>query len=177
MVRIDGARRKHQMPPPGEYSMHGRFTRRTPAPLTAALALVAMIAGVFPSRVFARSDGALGETERAAVARVSADAIRRATADLSGPAMEGRGTAQPGGDRAARYVAERFAALGLEPLGDSGTFLQSVAFHAATIKAESRVTSGDVSLAPGTDFVVAPPLPARSVDVTASLAFFGFGVV
>src|SRR4051812_46595267 len=117
--------------------MHTRFTRRTTALLTPALTLVALVSGVWSSPAFARSDGTLGETERAAVARVSADAIRRVTTDLSAPAMEGRGTAQPGGDRAAKYIAKRFAAIGLEPLGDSGTFLQSVAFHAATIEPAS----------------------------------------
>jgi hypothetical protein len=44
--------------------------------------------------------------------------------DLADPAMEGRAAGSPGADRAARYLADRFRALGLAPLGDGGGFLQ-----------------------------------------------------
>ena len=41
---------------------------------------------------------------------------------LSNDSMEGRAAGTPGYDRAARYVADRFAALGLEPAGTEGYF-------------------------------------------------------
>ena len=41
---------------------------------------------------------------------------------LADDSMEGRGTATPGGDRAARLIAERMRAYGLAPAGDSGYF-------------------------------------------------------
>jgi len=40
---------------------------------------------------------------------------------LADDSMEGRGTATPGGDRAARFIAER-CGLRLVPAGDSGYF-------------------------------------------------------
>ena len=40
---------------------------------------------------------------------------------LSADDMEGRDTGSHGHERAARLVAERLAAAGLEPLGDNGT--------------------------------------------------------
>ena len=43
---------------------------------------------------------------------------------LTAPEMEGRGSGTAGGDRAARYLADRLAATGLRPGGDGGTFLQ-----------------------------------------------------
>jgi len=43
---------------------------------------------------------------------------------LTAPEMEGRGSATPGGDRAARYIAAELARLGLQPGGDAGTFFQ-----------------------------------------------------
>jgi hypothetical protein len=48
------------------------------------------------------------------------------TADLSSDAMEGRDTGSPGYDRAARYVADRFAKAGLRPIVRDGSWFQSV---------------------------------------------------
>ena len=42
-------------------------------------------------------------------------------AALTGPAMEGRGSGTPGGDRAARYIADVLR-RGLRPGGDAGSF-------------------------------------------------------
>jgi hypothetical protein len=53
----------------------------------------------------------------------------RVTGELSNDAMEGRDTGSPGYDRAAAYVADRFAAAGLQPAGDNGTFFQRIAFR------------------------------------------------
>jgi len=43
---------------------------------------------------------------------------------LTAPEMEGRGSATPGGERAARYIADVLARAGLRPGGDGGTFFQ-----------------------------------------------------
>lgn len=50
------------------------------------------------------------------------------TEALSNDAMEGRDTGSPGYDRAAAYVADRFAAAGLQPAGDNDTYFQSINF-------------------------------------------------
>jgi hypothetical protein len=47
-------------------------------------------------------------------------------ADLSSDGMEGRDTGSPGYARAAKYVADRFAAAGLKPAGENGGWLQTV---------------------------------------------------
>ncbi|WP_202840955.1 M28 family metallopeptidase [Luteimonas saliphila] len=60
--------------------------------------------------------------------RIEADV--RALAD---DAMEGRETGTPGYDRAAEYVAKRYAQIGLAPAGDDGTFFQSVPLLRATL--------------------------------------------
>ncbi len=49
---------------------------------------------------------------------------------LAADSLEGRGTATVGGAKAARFIATRMAAIGLEPLGDSG-FFQKVPFTRA----------------------------------------------
>ena len=60
------------------------------------------------------SAATLTAIERKAAARVKLATIRDVTATLSSPAFEGRGTGQPGADRAAQYLADRFQKLGLK---------------------------------------------------------------
>lgn len=45
---------------------------------------------------------------------------------------EGRGSGQPGFQKAAEYVAARFKADGLKPMGDNGTYFQNVPFSRTT---------------------------------------------
>jgi hypothetical protein len=52
--------------------------------------------------------------------------VCRVLSVLASDSLEGRGTATPGGLKAARFIAAEFKAAGLEPAGDSGTFLQAV---------------------------------------------------
>ena len=47
---------------------------------------------------------------------------------LAGPECRGRGTGQPGYQKAAEYVAARFKEFGLKPIGDNGTYFQNVTF-------------------------------------------------
>jgi Zn-dependent M28 family amino/carboxypeptidase len=119
----------------------------------------------------------ISDAERAAISRVNIEAIQRTTTDLSAPSMEGRGTAQPGGDRAAQYIANHYAELGLKPLGIDGKYFQPVRFRAAQVLQASALTSGDVGLSLRKDFVFAPPLPQQPVDVTGGLIFAAFGAV
>jgi len=51
------------------------------------------------------------------------------TEALSGDSMEGRDTGSPAYQRAAEYVARRFAAAGLKPAGENGSYFQRVPMH------------------------------------------------
>jgi len=70
----------------------------------------------------------LSPVEQEAVAQLKTETIREVTSVLAWREMEGRGTAQSGGDRSAKYLADRFARAGLKPLGDSAIFLQRIKF-------------------------------------------------
>src|SRR4051812_38866168 len=48
--------------------------------------------------------------------------VRAMVAALADDSMQGRATATPGGDRAARFIADRMREYGLVPAGDSGWF-------------------------------------------------------
>lgn len=86
----------------------------------------------------------------------------RTTGVLSHDDMEGRDTGSPGYDRAAAYVAERYAAAGLKPAGENGTFFQRLAFD--DIEVVSEGTSIDVV---GADGVVQPLRFLHEIGVTA----------
>jgi hypothetical protein len=47
---------------------------------------------------------------------------------LSGPQTQGRGTGQPGFQKAADFMAAHFKEFGLKPVGDNGTYFQGVPF-------------------------------------------------
>ena len=114
------------------------------------------------------------ETEAANA--VSSTTIREITAGLLTKEMEGRGTGQPGADRAANYIADRFAKLGLKPLGDSGGYLQTIKFKVEQVMPDSAFKANDTAFTYKKDFVLVPPLPASAVSVNADLVFAGYGV-
>ena len=58
------------------------------------------------------------------------------TSDLSNDGMEGRDTGSAGYDRAAKYVADRFAAAGLKPAGEGGTFFQTLPLQEVRVEKE-----------------------------------------
>ena len=119
--------------------------------------------------VATKAAATLTPTEKKAAARVKLETIREVTTTLSSPAFEGRGTGQPGADRAAQYLADRFAKLGLKPAGENGTYLQAIKFKSAQVLAESSVKIGDIALKHGEDYVILPPLTFDQVDVSAVL--------
>jgi hypothetical protein len=119
----------------------------------------------------------LTSDERKAAAQVKLETIRDLTTTLSSKEFEGRGTAQPGGDRAAQYLADRFAKLGLKPGGDNGTYLQSIKFRSAEVLPTSSVKIGDTSLKHGEDYVVLPPFTLEEANAKTGIVFVGYGVV
>ena len=100
---------------------------------------------------------------------------------LAADDLDGRETGTPGYQRAAEYVAAKFEELGLEPAGEDGSYYQSVPLIAGSLLAgESRLTlvhgGGETELEIETDFVLAADLLRQSAELTAPLAFVGFGV-
>ena len=119
---------------------------------------------------------ALSATERQLVESINVESIKQTVKELSAPEMLGRGTAQPGGDKAAAYLADRFAKLGLKPLGDNNTYLQAVKFKETVVTPETTVTAGKQTLKLGPDFFVMPPFTGDE-NVKGQLVFVGYGAV
>jgi hypothetical protein len=109
------------------------------------------------------------------------------TGDLSSDAMEGRDTGSAGYDRAAKYVAERFAKAGLKPAGENNTWFQTLPLQEVRVEKEGTrfeivtemVTAHDGLLTGKAELsflhhvTVRPPrsLPA---GIDAHLAFRGY---
>lgn len=68
----------------------------------------------------------LHEDRAKGAATVSVPDCKKWLGTLASPEFEGRGTGQPGFEKAANFVAAHFRALGLEARGDNGTYFQRV---------------------------------------------------
>ncbi len=152
-------------------NMNSRFSalqRR----LMATLLALALLASPALSRSVAL---AVGGDE--APVTVKVETIREVTTDLSSPEMQGRGTMQPGGDKAARYIADRFSKLGLKPLGDNkNSYLQSVKFKETELMPETSLKVGDEMFKLGADFAVTPPVSGDE-NASGNLVFIAYGLI
>lgn len=118
---------------------------------------------------------ALTTTEQHLLDSLNVATIKETVNALSADDMQGRGTAQPGGDKAAAYLADRFAKLGLNPLGDKNSYLQPIKFR-ETQFLQTTFTAGNDTLKPGTDFFVSPPYSGDE-NVKGDLVFVAYGLV
>jgi Zn-dependent M28 family amino/carboxypeptidase len=123
----------------------------------------------------------LAQPARADTGQPDAARLQAHMAFLADDLLEGRETGTRGYDIAARYVAAQFMQLGLKPAGDPGSYLQTVPLRGGTVVPNAAVfeiqrpagTQAFVSLR---EFLMGPRLWADHVDVTAPLAFVGYGV-
>jgi len=80
---------------------------------------------------------------------------------LSSDEMMGRDTPSPGLERAAEHIASEFAAMGLEPGGDDGGYVQRFPFTRVALQRDLldvgfRTDAGETDWEYGTDFWVVP---------------------
>jgi hypothetical protein len=94
------------------------------------------------------------------------------TARLSNDSMEGRDTGSPAYERAARLVASRFAAAGLKPAGQNGSWFQHVPMHEIRLP-RATISVGGRALVFLHDITVAPTFEMPT-HVDAPLAYAGY---
>jgi len=145
--------------------------------LTAVLLLTATTAfGAVHPAVAPVAPGELSAPEKQLAADIKPETIREVVAALSADDMQGRGTAQPGGDKAANYLAERFAKLNLKPLGVKNSYLQPIKFKDTELLPETSFVFGDQTLKLGAEFVPTPPASGDE-NVSGPLHFIAYGIV
>lgn len=141
-----------------------------------AMLVSLLIFGQIFAQTVAPAKAVLSTEEQELAAKIDIQTIKDGTATLSSPEMEGRGTMQPGGDKAANWIADRFKSLGLKPLGDKGSYLQKIDFKEIVPTAETSLTIGEEKLNFGTDFSVLPMNNGNS-EVSGEMVFVGYGIV
>ncbi|HET6204853.1 MAG TPA: M20/M25/M40 family metallo-hydrolase [Planctomycetota bacterium] len=97
---------------------------------------------------------------------------------LADDALEGRRSGTPGADRAARYVATRFQASGLEPAGEGGGWFQEFEVPLEERAGESSSVAfkvGNRPVAPLPGRVLPLPL-SGSEAVEGEVVFAGYGI-
>jgi Zn-dependent M28 family amino/carboxypeptidase len=111
-------------------------------------------------------------------AAVSADVLRGHLEFLADDALEGRAPGTRGGELAQKYIASQFRRLGLEPAGDSGSYLQRVPIISLTPRPTLAVTAlAATPLAWKDDFVLWSMRNDSSVSMRAEAVFVGYGIV
>lgn len=94
------------------------------------------------------------------------------TAQLSNDSMEGRDTGSAAYLRAARLVASRFAAAGLKPAGENGSWFQNVPMHEIRLT-RAKLSAGKTPLVFLHDLTISPN-EATPAHVDAPLAYGGY---
>jgi len=68
--------------------------------------------------------------------------------------MQGRLLATPGNVKGVEYIANELKSMGLTPMGDNGTYFQSVNVVDRAFDESTRLSAGSASFTPWTDFIV-----------------------
>ncbi|MGY3088145.1 hypothetical protein ACVWYF_001178 [Hymenobacter sp. UYAg731] len=118
----------------------------------------------------------------AALEQVKPADIKAHIAYLADDRLLGRKAGTPGYQMAVDYVTQQLKALGVQPAGEGGTFIQKVRLRRAFLQPGATFAARDAQgaalpLMAGQDYVVypSPELPATRVQ-DAPLAFAGFGI-
>jgi hypothetical protein len=147
--------------------MHTRTLRaaRLPALLLPLLAVAACAGGTTE----APSPEAAAHR---AVETITADDMARHIGVLAHDSMAGRDTPSPELEAAARYIAQRFSAMGLEPAGDDGTYMHRYDYQVTRMADDGtvlRLQDVEGSAAEyGLDFFLVPgmqPVAAEAVYI------------
>lgn len=116
---------------------------------------------------------ALSAAERSIVDNITIASIKASTAALSSAEMQGRGTMQPGGEKAAAWIADQYKKFGLKPLGDNGTYLQKINFKETIATPETVFKVGEDTLKHGSDFGLLP-MNSGDKNVSGDLLFAAY---
>lgn len=140
----------------------------------------AMLFALLTVQIFAQAAAPaatnLSATETELIDKITIASIKEMTVTLSAPEMEGRGTMQPGGDKAANWIAERFQKLGLKPLGDKNSYLQKIDFKETVLTSETSLKIGEEILKTGSDYGIAP-FSAGNKSASGEMVFVAYSMV
>ncbi|MDQ3010268.1 MAG: M28 family metallopeptidase [Acidobacteriota bacterium] len=154
-------------------SRRGRKSSRASAPVAPRTSF---------DRVMSDNRGLVSEandTEQAG-ATIEEHTLRAHIKFLSDDLLEGRGTGARGGMLAAKYIASRFEALGLEPVGGERSYFQPVRMIGSRPDPSNRLViktgAGSSEFKFADDFVGGSDLEQTEVPINGEIVFVGYGV-
>jgi Zn-dependent M28 family amino/carboxypeptidase len=117
-----------------------------------------------------------------AAQQIDPERLRAAVKYLASDKLEGRGVGTEGDRLASKYIADQFAADGLKPAGDNGSWFQKVPFYAVQTKAAQTTfqlvpPGGEpLTLKFGVDYVTNNQTGSATADIDAPIVFVGYGI-
>ena len=119
-------------------------------------------------------------SQRAASSGIDEASLKAHVKYLADDKLEGRGTGAPGGEMAAKYIAEQLKAIGAKGAAD-GSFFQPVSLVGVKAFPNTTMTvvgaNGSETLKFADDFVVFNGAQARIVELKGSdMVFVGYGI-
>ena len=100
--------------------------------------------------------------------------VERLERGLAHDSMEGRRVGTRGAERASRFIANEMRRIGLEPVGDNGTYYQAVTgTEQVSYTSKSTFTIDGKPLVLGRDYTAAPTLSAPRTIENAEVIFGG----
>jgi len=126
--------------------------------------------------------GACSRQDNPSLKHITAERLKERIAVLAHDSLEGRGPATRGEERTLAYLISQFRQLGLEPAGDSGTYLQRVPIIGVRIdpSATMDISRGrqSIRLKFPDEFVATTGVYEPAVAIKeADLMFVGYGIV
>jgi Zn-dependent M28 family amino/carboxypeptidase len=113
---------------------------------------------------------------------IDSEKIRATVKYLSDDSLEGRGTGQKGGDKAADWLGAQFKAYGLQPAGGNGGYFQNVGFYGVTTDQQKTMftfvpkSGQEMNLKFGDDFVASDQTHSEKSMVDAPIVYVGYGI-
>ncbi|MGI9270220.1 MAG: M28 family metallopeptidase [Woeseiaceae bacterium] len=140
--------------------------------LLVCIALVVVACGERADEVTVSEDDVLST--------ISKENVYTHVAYLADDALAGRLTGEPGHEKAAKYVADQFAAIGLEPGGTEGFYqqvpLQSYLIDTTTASLTVHRDGHDIPLTYRDDFTMGGDKVREQTSVSGELVYIGYGV-
>ena len=119
--------------------------------------------------------------KRVAESIISEPALRADIKFLADDLLEGRSPGTRGDQLAQNYIISQYELAGLKPVGDSGTYVQSVPLVGVTTRAPATLKietpTGQTVFKNKEDYILTCGKPVQTVDITdAELMFVGYGM-
>jgi hypothetical protein len=106
-------------------------------------------------------------------AAITAEDLKTRLYIYAADSMEGRETGRRGHARATDYIAAQLKALGLEPMGDDGTYFQNLPVIRRVLDPSSTITAPGVSLKAGADLTAMEVGTPHAVAFDATIVYGG----